>query len=127
MAKLHLQRDRITGGEYKGVLTATTTLKGLPVLALHLLDAQLDDPVITRVAGHKNTWSVTAHIPAKAINEGLQTFIIRDAQSGETLDSFAMITGAPLEDDLRADVAFLRAEIELLKTAFRRHFAKTKA
>ncbi len=124
MGKLDLERTKIAAGVYTGTLTSSAPLKGLPVLTLHLLDRQLGDPVVMRVAGRKNTWTVTAPVPAEAINEGLQTFIIRDAGSGATLDSFAMITGTPLEDDLRAELAFLRAEMELLKTAFRHHFAK---
>ncbi|MFZ5749697.1 MAG: hypothetical protein ACOY5U_01375 [Pseudomonadota bacterium] len=46
--------------------------------------------------------------------------------SGGTLASFVVIGGAPVEADLRAEVELLRAELDLLKRAFRRHCAETE-
>ena len=36
-----------------------------------------------------------------------------------------MITGEPLGDDIRAEVELLRAELDMLKRAFRRHCLET--
>jgi hypothetical protein len=55
----------------------------------------------------------------------VQVFLINDAATGETLDSFTIITGEPLEDDIRAEVELLRAELDMLKRAFRRHCVET--
>jgi hypothetical protein len=46
-------------------------------------------------------------------------------ETGETLAHFTIITGVPMEDDLRAEVDLLRAELDMLKRAFRRHCVET--
>ena len=54
-----------------------------------------------------------------------QRFLIRNRGTGETLAHFTIITGVPMEDDLRAEVDLLRAELDMLKRAFRRHCVET--
>jgi hypothetical protein len=51
----------------------------------------------------------------------VQTFLVREAGSGATLGHFTIVAGVPLEADLRAEVDLLRAELDMLKKAFRRH------
>ena len=43
----------------------------------------------------------------------------------EVLGSFTLIAGEALGDDLRAEVSLLRAELDMLKRAFRRHCLET--
>jgi hypothetical protein len=59
------------------------------------------------------------------IGDGAQTFLIFDKDTGETLDSFTIIAGDAVSDDIRAEVALLRAELDLVKRAFRRHCVET--
>ncbi len=68
-------------------------------------------------------WRVSCPIPAALINDGLQSFAVMDAQ-GQTIHHFTLQAGHQLGDDLSAEVALLRNELELLKTAFRRHCAE---
>ena len=70
-------------------------------------------------------WAIRIAIPAEALSEGVQTFLIRDKPSGETLAHFTVITGVAMADDLRAEVDLLRAELDMLKRAFRRHCVET--
>jgi len=123
MSRFSLCRQSITGGIYHGTLTRTGRSKAEPVLEIRLLDVPLGTASIKPDSLKKGTWHVEAKIPARAINEGVQTIIIRDVQTGKTLDSFALVAGTPLQDDLRADIALLRAELDLLKSAFRHHCA----
>ena len=60
-------------------------------------------------------------IPAALLNDGVQNFVIRDARADRRLNYFTIITGSPAEDDLRAEIELLRAELDMLKRAFRRH------
>jgi hypothetical protein len=60
-------------------------------------------------------------VPPDRLDDGVQTFLIRAADSGETLAHLTIVAGAPLEADLRAEIDLLRAELDLLKRAFRRH------
>jgi hypothetical protein len=57
------------------------------------------------------------------LNDGVQTFVIQNA--GQTLGSFSIVSGRPLDHDLRSEIDLLRAELDLLKRAFRRHCVET--
>ena len=70
-------------------------------------------------------WVVRVPIPAELISDGVQTFLIQDKRSGETLDSFALMSGEALSYDIRAEVTLLREELDMLKRAFRRHCLET--
>ena len=59
------------------------------------------------------------------IADGVQTFLIRDHATGETLESFAVIAGEALSHDIRAEMTLLREELDMLKRAFRRHWLET--
>jgi hypothetical protein len=125
MSVLTLTRSRIRSGFYEGLLTTRAKLKSEPVLELRLLDNTLGNLDLAPDPKLKKTWTVRAEIPAATISEAVQTFIISDVATGKTLDSFAMITGAPLQDDLRAEISLLRAELDMLKQAFRQHCVET--
>ena len=64
-------------------------------------------------------------IPAEAIADGVQTFVITDQISSERLGYFTLIAGEALGDDMRVEVELLRAELDMLKRAFRRHCVET--
>ncbi len=70
-------------------------------------------------------WILRVQIPAEVIADGVQTFLIRDRRTGVTLDSFALMSGDALGYDIRAEMALLREELDLLKRAFRRHCLET--
>lgn len=126
MSDFILTRQFIKAGAYQGVLTARGRVAAEPVLELRLLDLSLGVVSVSPASNTANTWDVEAPIPSSALNDGVQTFVIRDAQSGDTLDSFAIIAGTPLEDDLRSEIALLRGELDMLKRAFRNHCAETR-
>ena len=64
-------------------------------------------------------------VPKEAISDGVQTFLVKDAETEETLESFAVVAGEAVEDDIRAEINLLRAELDMLKRAFRRHCLET--
>lgn len=116
-----LDLSRIRAGRWEGQITAPAEPK---VEILHL-----DQPLPgLEVAEHgKGKWRLSLPIPPDVLHDGVQTFVIRDPGSGERLGHFSIVTGVPLEDDLRAEIDLLRAELDLLKAAFRRHCAETGA
>lgn len=126
MSDLKLTRRRIRTGRYEGVLTTRARIKSEPELEIHFLDASIGDVSVTPDPDAKRTWNVRAQIPPHSINEGVQTYILRDAATGDTLDSFAIVCGEPLQEDVRAEIALLRAELDMLKASFRRHVVETK-
>lgn len=111
-----LQQGRLRAGVWEAVLTAAeppeveamhqgTALAGLRVVAL---------------AGRPGEWLLRVPVPADRLDDGVQTFVIQTI-GGEMLGHFTIVAGVPLEADLRAEIDLLRAELDLLKRAFRRH------
>lgn len=100
-----------------------------------LLDADAPTPVIDLCLGRDQlaeadltaradgTWLVRVPLPADALCDGVHTFSLVDRDSGMLLESYAVALGEPLDRDLRAEIDLLRAELDLLKRAFRRHCA----
>lgn len=117
---MELTQTRIRAGVWEGLLSGGIEPPSLEVL---LLEAAL--PGLTVQAGKPGEWAVRIAIPAEVLTEGVQTFLIRDKVSSQTLAHFTIITGVAMEDDMRAEVDLLRAELDMLKRAFRRHCVET--
>lgn len=117
-----LTKTRIRAGIWEGVLSGPTQA---PVIEVLLLESPLPDVTLTPLPDTPGTWALRVPIPAHVLNDGVQTFLIRDKTTGATLTHFSIITGVAMEDDLRAEVDLLRAELDMLKRAFRRHCVET--
>jgi hypothetical protein len=106
---------------WEGVLSGEA--EGAPEIEVtHLQEPVAGVEVIARPEGD---WVVRVPVPAEKISDGVQTFVIRDRRSGDTLDSFTLLAGDALSFDIRAEMALLREELDLLKRAFRRHCLDT--
>ena len=117
-----LTKTRIRGGVWEGVLTGVV---GEPRLeALHL-EQVLDGLVMQPIEGQSGAWGLRLPIPVGLLSEGVQTFLIRETGTTEVLGHFTVITGVAMEDDVRAEIDLLRAELDMLKRAFRRHCLET--
>lgn len=128
MSAFTLTKTRFREGVWEGVLMARetgappdiqVTLRDLPVSGVTVTEMPPDmrDPGLR--------WLVQVPVPLEAVGDGVQTFLIIDAMSDQTLDSFTLISGEALGDDIRAEVDLLRAELDMLKRAFRRHCLET--
>ncbi|WP_172297548.1 hypothetical protein [Pseudoruegeria sp. HB172150] len=123
MPEATLVKTRIQGGVWEGILTCKT--EGTPEIAATHLGKPLKTVVLEPDPQSAGVWSVKVAIPPELLADGVQTFVIAEADSGTVLNSFAIVTGEPLEDDIRGELDLLRAELDLLKRAFRRHCAET--
>ena len=117
-----LTKTRIRSGVWEGVLSGAAEP---PVLEVLLLEAVVPGITVTAIADRPGDWAVRVPVPAEVLSEGVQTFVIRDKASQQSLAHFTIITGVAMEDDLRAEVDLLRAELDMLKRAFRRHCVET--
>ena len=117
-----LTQTRIHGGIWEGVMEGAK--KGQSLQVFHQ-DRLLGEAKLSAMADAPGQFSVRVPIPAELLSEGVQTFLIRSGD--ETLARFSVNTGVAVEDDLRAELALLRAELDLLKRAFRRHCVETGA
>lgn len=94
-----------------------------PQLRFEAGEVAMPAPRLTRDA---EGWGFAQDLPAALLNEGAQAVLIVDAARGVQIGQFALSVGEALADDLRAEVAQLRAEMDLLKTAFRREMRGTE-
>ncbi len=124
MSAFELSKTRLFEGVWEGVLTAIDENTEQPDLGVTHLDKPLGE-LRLKETGEPNQWSVRVPIPIELIGDGAQTFLIFDRDTGKTLDSFTIIAGDAVSDDIRAEVALLRAELDMVKRAFRRHCAET--
>lgn len=122
MTEAALIGTRIKAGIWEGILTGQ---KHAPQLEVLHLEKPLTGVQVTKIAERPGDWAVRVTIPADALNDGVQTFFIRDVGNGSKLAHFTVIAGTALDDDVRAEVDLLRAELDLLKRAFRRHCVET--
>jgi hypothetical protein len=122
MTEATLTKTRIRAGIWEGVLTGPATA---PALQVTLQDQPLTGLQVQPLEGRAGEWLVRVPIPAQALSDGVQTFLIRDTATGTTLAHFTIVTGVAMEDDLRAEIDLLRAELDMLKRAFRRHCIET--
>lgn len=122
-----LTPTRLRAGVWEGELRSPDGRKVLPEIAVTLRDQPVETVRITPVEGPVGRWVISVLIPSELLNDGVQTFLIRNRDSGATLGSFTIVAGAPLDEDLRSEIALLRAELDMLKQAFRRHCRETGA
>lgn len=113
---LTLIEGRIAGGVWEGVLRGAATAPGIEVLHAGRAVEGVEVRPVTDGAGG---FAVRVPIPAWALNEGVQTFLVQSG--GATLAQFTLVAGQPVEADIRAELSLLRAELDLLKRAFQRH------
>ena len=121
MTKRTLITSEIRNGIWEGAFSGEAG-DGLTVTVQHLTDTLPD--VTCDYDAARNTWHVKAPIPAAMINEGMQTFMVTD-ENGTLLTHFSLIAGEALSHDLRAELGLLRAELDILKKAFRKHAAES--
>jgi hypothetical protein len=124
MTDLTLTKIRFRNGKWEGQLDAPGLGGAKPDIQVRHLD-QLVETAELSEGSSEGIWDLAITIPNYAIAEGVQTFLITDGGSDTQLGSFTLIAGEPAADDLRAEVELLRAELDMLKRAFRRHCLET--
>ena len=122
MGELQLTRTRIVEGVWEGVLTGTDMA---PEIAVTHLAKPVEGAQVEEDPSHPGQFVVRVPVPVELLSEGTQTFVISDATTDERLASFTVVMGRPLDEDIRAEMALLRAELDMLKRAFRRHCVET--
>ncbi len=111
-----LTRMRLAEGVWEGLLSAQASVA--PRLRLRHRDELVGEPETVEAEGG---WLVRFRLPVERLSDGVQTFVIEDAETGDALAHETIFAGEIIDDDIRAEVSLLRAELDLLKRAFRRH------
>ena len=115
----------LKGGIWQGVLSRTDAPGR--ILLVHMA-ARVGE---ARVAPDEaeGRWRISAALPLERLSDGVQTFLLVEdggagteplRPGGQQLASLTLVAGDLLEDDLRAELNLMRAELDLLKKEFRR-------
>ncbi len=113
MTEPQLTRTRFENGIWQGHLRAQTQ----PDIQVLYRGEDVDGVTLSDV---EDGWTVTIPVPVAALSDGVHSFVISERSTARKLGDFTVIGGEPAADDLRAEVELLRAELDLLKRAFRR-------
>lgn len=124
MSDFTLTKTRLFEGVWEGVLRREVDSNVQPGILVAHLEQPIEGVEMTELS-EPGRWAVRIPVPAHLISDGVQTFLIMDARSGDQLQSFSLISGEALGDDIRAEMDLLRAELDMLKRAFRRHCLET--
>ena len=111
--------SRVANGMIEAVLEAGTDAPDL--MTLNLGDTVIG-PVELGQPSPDGTYPLTAAIPAHVISDGITLLTIKGAGAPDPLAHVTIVAGQPMDSDLHSEVALLRAELDLLKAAFRRKF-----
>jgi len=129
MSDLTLTKFRMRNGFWEGRITGPENTDARPDVLVTYLDQPVEDVPVEDVELEQSdgagVWNLTIPVPTHAVADGVQTFLIIDAASDTKLGDFTLIAGEAIADDLRAEVELLRAELDMLKRAFRRHCLET--
>lgn len=114
---LHFESHGVRGGTWHGLLSGGAAPDRV------VLSHQGEILAEARLTPEGEGWRVEVDLPGAVVSDGVQTLMLL-AESGSepalTLARLALLAGRPLEDDLLAEIAALRAELELVKRELRK-------
>lgn len=121
MTELSLTKTGFTGGVWQGELRGTSQGAGLKVWR----DGKRVDGLSVAAGATSDVWDVAFSVPAEALGDASAVFLFRFQGQVEPLETLTLLSGAALCGDPRAELAALRAEVDLLKTVLRRGLGAT--
>ena len=119
MSDFKVVKTRIHAGKWEGVIMTSRPQNSPPAILVTNGGRRIRGVAMTRDSRDLLCWKLAIDIPPEFISDGMQVFIITDDRDGSVLDSFAVLTGEILEDDIRSEVEVLRSELDMLKRVFR--------
>ncbi|MER5170724.1 hypothetical protein [Thioclava sp. GXIMD2076] len=111
--------SRLRAGEWIVELSAP----GQPVLEVSCHGTVLEDGIWEDLG--EGRWRLRQPLPVQMLEEGAQTLLLAE-HSGEVVARLPLLAGAPVAQELVAQVDRLQAELDLLKRAFRAHCRDTR-
>lgn len=116
-----LQQVRLSGGAYEGIYEGNADA-GIEAVHNGKVIAQAK---VTSLPDRTDALHVSVDLPPSVLSDGVQVVSLRSTTSGQILDRITFMAGSTLDEDVRGEIALLRDELELLKTAFRRHVSNS--
>lgn len=113
----------LRGGVWEGRLGPVEPGAPLPDLQVRHQDRVVEGLMLAR-SDDGQSFSFRITLPTAVLSDGVQTVLLVD-KAGQRLGSLALLAGEGVDADIRAEVDLLRAELDMLKRAFRRHCVET--
>lgn len=109
----------ITGHIRQGIWTALLDLprSTMPDLEVVHDGKPLAGMTLSAAADEKRGWRLAIPIPAGTLSDGVQIYMVRDVANDTVIGHIPILMGEGLADSLTAEVALLRAELEVVKRA----------
>ncbi|MVO15463.1 hypothetical protein [Parasedimentitalea huanghaiensis] len=124
MSELILTKIHFGNGLWKGKISNVPDTGAKPDIQVRYLD-QLVEGVTVKEGSNGTEWDLQVPVPSHAVADGVHSFLIHDGATDTKLGNFTLIAGETATDNLLAEVELLRAELDMLKRAFRRHCLET--
>lgn len=122
MTELTLTKTRMLEGVWQGVLTGAGEDKP-NITVMHEENTVPDFKLVRNDT--EDYWLLSVPIPASAIADGVQTLLVLDRGTDEKIGQIVIVADDVVSGDLHAEMELLRAELDMLKRAFRRHCLET--
>ena len=119
-----LTKTRLVDGVWEGILTLSGEFETPPTVRARYLDQELEGLEL-RPDDRPGRYTLRLELPIAVLSDGMQTVLFVNAETDETLASATILAGDVLAEDIRAEMDLLRAELDMLKRAFRRHCVET--
>ena len=116
---LRIEPTRFAEGIWRALLSQPSDLKAPPPKIEVLLQGSPIRGVRVDPLNMENCYELSVPIPPEAIGSGTYMLLIVEQGSSKVLARIVLSGGDLNGEDLRAEIAELRAEIDLLKRLFR--------
>ncbi|WP_171175547.1 metallophosphoesterase [Ruegeria sp. HKCCD8929] len=123
MSPLTLTKTRLNNGIWEGRLSGDLPVGQNPEIRVDYRDRPVEGVDLTE---SPEGWNLRIPVPPRAMADGVHSFLIYDGATDTKLGDFVVIAGDIAHHSLRAEVELLRAELDMLKRAFRRHCMETQ-
>lgn len=124
MTAYSLSKTRFFEGIWEGIIAGDADDSPAPKIDVRVHDKPVPGVKLEPLTDPAS-WLVTVPVPANMIADGVHTFVISESGLGLPLGNFSIIAGDAAGEDIRSEMALLRAELDLLKRSFRRHCRET--
>ncbi|MFP7569737.1 hypothetical protein [Marivita sp. S2033] len=124
MTAYSLSKSRFFEGVWEGVIAGNSDDAPTPNIDVRVHDRAVPD-IMLEPLEDPASWHLKVPVPANMIADGVHTFVISEATLGQPLGDFSIIAGDAAGEDIRSEMALLRAELDMLKRSFRRHCRDT--
>lgn len=121
MTSIKLTDACLRAGIWQAVLRSEASVDVPPTLQVSHMGQPVQGLTVDEDPNQPSTYLLRLPVPAQLLNDGVQSFVVSDSATGDVLETFSIVSGHPLDQDLRAEMDLLRAELDILKQAFRRH------